>query len=70
MLLQAIAEHGIDPAQSIMVGDKGADMQAAAAAGVGHKVLVQSGQPFSSQEAALADAVWPSLHAFAFKAQP
>jgi D-glycero-D-manno-heptose 1,7-bisphosphate phosphatase len=70
MFLQAIADHGIDPAQSIMVGDKGADMQAAAAAGVGHKVLVQSGQPFSSQEAALADAVWPSLHAFAFKAQP
>jgi D-glycero-D-manno-heptose 1,7-bisphosphate phosphatase len=67
MLLQAIAEHGIDPAQSIMVGDKGADMQAAAAAGVGHKVLVQSGQPFSEQEAALADAVWPSLQAFAFR---
>jgi len=70
MLLQAIAEHSIDPALSIMVGDKGADMQAAAAAGVGHKVLVQSGQPFSSQEAALADAVWPSLHAFALGHQP
>jgi D-glycero-D-manno-heptose 1,7-bisphosphate phosphatase len=62
-----MADHGIDPAQSIMVGDKGADMQAAAAAGVGHKVLVQSGQPFSAQEASLADEVWPSLRALAFR---
>lgn len=70
MLLQAIAEHSIDPAQSIMVGDKVADMQAAAAAGVGYKVLVQTGHPFSSQEAQWADAVWPSLHAFAFRPNP
>jgi len=70
MLLQAIAEHHIDPRHSIMVGDKGADMQAAAAAGVGHKILVQSGQPFSSQEAAWADAIWPTLHAFSKSHHP
>lgn len=65
MLLRAIADHAVNPEQSIMVGDKGDDMQAAAAAGIGYKVLVRSGKPLSSHDIALADAVWPSLHAFA-----
>ena len=62
MLLKAIEEHHIDPASSLMLGDKAADMQAAAAAGVGYKVLVQTGQPFSAADAAQADAVWESLY--------
>lgn len=65
LLLQAIAEHGIDPAQSIMVGDKADDMRAAASAGVGLRILVQSGQAFTAEEARTSHAVWPSLYAFA-----
>lgn len=61
MLLQAIREHNIDPAASIMLGDKGADMQAAAAASIGRKILVQSGQPLTETDKALADEVWPSI---------
>lgn len=61
MLLQAMREFGIDPALSLMVGDKAADMQAAAAAGVGRKILVQSGQELSSDDLQSADLVWDSL---------
>jgi D-glycero-D-manno-heptose 1,7-bisphosphate phosphatase len=68
MILQAAAEHGIDLSRSLMLGDKAADMQAAASAGVGHKVLVLSGQPISAADQALADEVWlcarDALHRF------
>jgi D-glycero-D-manno-heptose 1,7-bisphosphate phosphatase len=40
MLLQAIREHGIDPALSWMVGDKPSDMAAAEAAGICNRVLL------------------------------
>jgi D-glycero-D-manno-heptose 1,7-bisphosphate phosphatase len=40
MFLQAICEHGIDPEQSWMIGDKPSDMEAAAAAGVRNRVLI------------------------------
>ena len=37
MLLRAIAEHGIDPSQSLMIGDQPTDVEAARRAGVsGH----------------------------------
>ncbi len=62
MFNQAIREYGIDPAQSIMLGDKAADMQAAAAAGVSRKVLVLSGQALSDEDKQQADEVWPSIH--------
>ncbi|MCH8544060.1 MAG: D-glycero-beta-D-manno-heptose 1,7-bisphosphate 7-phosphatase [Alcanivorax sp.] len=65
MLLQAIREHGIDPARSLMLGDKAADMAAAAAAGVGRRILVRSGQPFSAVDGAAdtaqADEIWDSI---------
>jgi len=35
MILQAISEHNIDPARSILVGDKASDIDAGRAAGVG-----------------------------------
>jgi D-glycero-D-manno-heptose 1,7-bisphosphate phosphatase len=34
MLLRAMAEHGADPARTVMIGDKGSDMEAARRAGV------------------------------------
>jgi len=61
MLVQAIREYGIDASQSLMVGDKAADMQAAAAAGVGRKILVRSGQELTAEDLQSADLVWDSL---------
>jgi len=61
MLNQAIREFGIDPAQSLMIGDKAADMHAAAAAGVGRKILVRSGQALDAADLESADDVWESL---------
>lgn len=61
MLLQAIEKYKIDPAQSLMLGDKKADMQAAKAAGIARKVLVLSGQNLTAADKASADEVWPSI---------
>jgi D-glycero-D-manno-heptose 1,7-bisphosphate phosphatase len=61
MLQQAIREYGIDPTQSLMVGDKAADMQAAARAGVARKILVRSGQRLTDDDLASADEIWDSL---------
>ncbi|MET0293573.1 MAG: HAD family hydrolase [Phenylobacterium sp.] len=47
MLLQAIADHAIDPARSLMVGDKPADMEAARRAGV-RGLLVEGGDLFEA----------------------
>ena len=41
LFLQAIRDLGIDPAQSILIGDKPSDMQAGARAGIGRLVLLQ-----------------------------
>lgn len=40
MLLRAIAEYRLDPSASVLVGDSGSDLQAAAAAGVGRAFLL------------------------------
>lgn len=40
MLLAAIRDLDIDPARSIMIGDKPSDMQAARAAGIGQRLLL------------------------------
>lgn len=65
MLLQAMNDLNIDPLQSLMLGDKAADMQAADAAGVKRKVLVLSGQKLSLEDRKFADEVWPSIAAAA-----
>ncbi|NDJ58811.1 D-glycero-beta-D-manno-heptose 1,7-bisphosphate 7-phosphatase [Enterobacteriaceae bacterium 4M9] len=61
MLMSARDFLNIDMAASYMVGDKLEDMQAAAAAGVGTKVLVRTGKPVTSEGEAAADMVIESL---------
>ncbi|RUO78185.1 D-glycero-beta-D-manno-heptose-1,7-bisphosphate 7-phosphatase [Idiomarina tyrosinivorans] len=55
MLLQAINDFHLDPAQCVMVGDKPSDMEAAERAGIGKRVLVLSGQ--TDKEATPANAL-------------
>lgn len=61
MLLKSIEEHNIDPEQSIMVGDKLSDMQAAQKAGIATRVLVRSGQSFDESAKQHADLVIDSI---------
>ena len=51
----------IDMSASYMVGDKLEDMQAAAAAGVGTKILVRTGKPVTPEAENAADWVINSL---------
>lgn len=61
-MFKSAQEHlHIDMASSYMVGDKVEDMQAAAAAGVGTKVLVRTGKPVTEEGENLADCVIESL---------
>jgi D-glycero-D-manno-heptose 1,7-bisphosphate phosphatase len=64
MLLRARDDLGIDLANSVMIGDKSSDMLAAAAAGIGKKLLLASDEVCNE-----ADAVCHSLaeiHALLF----
>ncbi|MTD40925.1 D-glycero-beta-D-manno-heptose 1,7-bisphosphate 7-phosphatase [Erwinia sp. CPCC 100877] len=63
MLVSARDFLHIDMAASYMVGDKLEDMQAAAAAGVGNKVLVRTGKPVTADTEVAADWVIDSLAA-------
>jgi D-glycero-D-manno-heptose 1,7-bisphosphate phosphatase len=65
MLLKAISEHSLNPDLSIMIGDKASDMQAAIAAGIKHKYLVNSGQSFPPEAEELADEIFQDLPAAA-----
>ncbi|WP_372811566.1 D-glycero-beta-D-manno-heptose 1,7-bisphosphate 7-phosphatase [Pseudoalteromonas nigrifaciens] len=62
MLLQGISEHNIDPQQSIMVGDKKSDMQAAEQAGIATRILVHSGQQFDDSAKQTADFIFNSIN--------
>lgn len=53
LILQAAREHEIDLSQSILVGDKSSDIDAAVAAGVGRPILVKAGGQFAEVFAAL-----------------
>ena len=61
MLNQAIKQFDIDVMQSIMVGEKISDLQAAQAAGIKTKILVKAGKPVTDDGMALADEVWQTL---------
>ena len=50
MILDACAAHRLDPAHSVMLGDRATDMQAAAAARIGRPILLPAG----AEEAAAA----------------
>ncbi len=52
MLLRAIREHGIDPGQSIFVGDRCSDIDAGAAAEIGNLVLLAGTESAGCAEAA------------------
>jgi D-glycero-D-manno-heptose 1,7-bisphosphate phosphatase len=43
MLLEAAREHGLDLAQSFMVGDKAADVESGRRAGLAASILVRTG---------------------------
>ncbi len=61
MFLQAIKDLDIDPAQSVMVGDKLEDLLAAENAGVKTKILVRTGKAVTDEGMAKADKVIESL---------
>ncbi|WED22478.1 D-glycero-beta-D-manno-heptose 1,7-bisphosphate 7-phosphatase [Vibrio sp. JC009] len=61
MLVSARDYLKIDMANSIMVGDKTGDLEAAEAAGVGTKILVRTGKPVTEKGEALATAVLDSI---------
>jgi D-glycero-D-manno-heptose 1,7-bisphosphate phosphatase len=49
MILRAAEELEIDLAESVLVGDKEADISAGISAGVGFTVLVRSGKPVHAE---------------------
>ena len=61
LLLQAARELGLSLTESLMVGDKASDMEAARAAGVGRAYLVQSDNPESGAVPVQADGHFASL---------
>ena len=65
MILDAAKHLNIDLAASYMVGDKPSDIKAAINAGVGHKVMVETGKPITEEGRTLAEQLYPSLVEFA-----
>lgn len=61
LLLQAARELGLSLTESLMVGDKASDIEAARAAGVGRAYLVQSDNPESGAVPVQADGHFASL---------
>ncbi|WP_339729737.1 D-glycero-beta-D-manno-heptose 1,7-bisphosphate 7-phosphatase [uncultured Gimesia sp.] len=61
MLLDAAQKHDLDLSASILVGDKGSDIAAGRAAGIGTTALVGTGHPVSAQDRQTADLYSESL---------
>jgi D-glycero-D-manno-heptose 1,7-bisphosphate phosphatase len=51
MILRAVSDLGLDPAQSAILGDKMSDIEAGAAAGIGLRILVASHDATESEGA-------------------
>jgi D,D-heptose 1,7-bisphosphate phosphatase len=65
MLLSAIRELNIDAAESVLVGDRGSDIEAGRGAGVGRCYLVRTGYELTAQSIRAADGVYDDLAACA-----
>lgn len=65
MLQRAAREHGLDLAASVLVGDKGSDIEAGRRAGVAACVLVRSGHAIDAADTERADACVADLRAAA-----
>lgn len=65
MVQDLARDLGLDLAMSVLVGDKGSDVLAGRAAGVGRCMLVRSGHALSASDEALADGVFDDLLACA-----
>ena len=63
LFLRAAQEHNIDMKESILVGDKLSDIQAARAAGISKTYMVRSDNPESSLFSNIADCVYDDLFA-------
>ncbi len=63
MLRRALAALAIDPATSVLIGDRATDIAAGRAAGIGRCLLVRSGQPLGAADSALADGTYDDLAA-------
>jgi D-glycero-D-manno-heptose 1,7-bisphosphate phosphatase len=61
MIRTAAGLLNIDTSQSVLIGDRKADVEAGRAAGVGRCFLVRSGQLLSAGDALLADGVFADL---------
>lgn len=61
MLQRAIAALDIDPAASLLVGDRLSDVEAGRRAGIGHCFLVRTGCPLPGDAVARADGVYDDL---------
>jgi D-glycero-D-manno-heptose 1,7-bisphosphate phosphatase len=61
MLLQGIAEFGLEPDRCVMFGDKVSDLEAARAAGIGRKVFVNDQSASAAGKPPLADQIWQSI---------
>jgi D-glycero-D-manno-heptose 1,7-bisphosphate phosphatase len=61
MLRRALAALAIDPAASVLIGDRATDIAAGRAAGIGRCLLVRSGQALAAEDSALADGTYDDL---------
>ena len=65
MLISLIQKHNIDVINSIMVGDKLSDLEAAQAAGIPKNILVKTGHKFDENDVPCQWDIFETLYSFA-----